>query len=153
LVRFIAPLTSGPSEDRVREIYGEIVAQDEEAEVTTVIGKVIAYVITVSGITEEEIQDVFDQHDDAMLKAGRDLQDAGVLDVTFRLLYVADIELDPRWRRRELGLTTLTQAITMLGGDCDLVALVPAHERLADYWAKLGFTQLDGRDTMVLDLG
>jgi hypothetical protein len=184
-----APLTeTEPSFTFIQVIDGEI--RDNESNV--VIGKISASLVQVGRIADagENLFDVMDgqsremaeyhaaffEPDDWEFKEGIRRQFPNILSLDLLILERAEIE--PRFRKRGLGLLAVSRTIDLFGVNCGLVAMKPfplqfrnylnsgwrppdglqdpsaafriARRKLRQYWSRVGFKRVSGTDYYAL---
>ena len=184
-----APLTeTEPSFTFIQVIDGEI--RDDESKV--VIGQISASLVQVGRIANagENLFEVMDgqsremadyhaaffEPDDWEYKEGIRRQFPNILSLDLLILERAEIE--PRFRKRGLGLLAVSRTIDLFGANCGLVAMKPfplqfrnylnsgwrppdglqdpaaafriARRKLRQYWSRVGFKRVSGTDYYAL---
>lgn len=184
-----APLTeTEQSFTFIQAIDGEI--RDDESKV--IIGQISASLVQVGRIANagEDLFEVMDgqsremaeyhatffEPNDWEYKEGIRRQFPNILSLDFLILERAEIE--PRFRKRGLGLLAVSRTIDLFGANCGLVAMMPfplqfrnylnpgwcppdglqdpaaafriARRKLRQYWSRVGFKRVIGTDYCAL---
>lgn len=119
-----------------------------------------------SGFMEEVYSTIFDPNTDDLLSVtGEEESLLNGADI----LAIDSIEMVPEHRGKRLGLLAVTRLLNTFGLDCALAVIDPtpvypenaaeadtrdtgaASKKLAAYWSRLGFVQIDGSPLMAFD--
>jgi hypothetical protein len=185
----VAPLcVSEPSHEFIQDIKGDI----RETEANVLVGRISALLVQVGRVADagENLYEIMDdgsrelgKYHIAFFKANdceyKDSIQGQFVDVFgLDLLIISEVEVEPAFRGRGLGLLAVSRTIDVFGENCGLVAMKPfplqftnyldpgwcppdcvedaktafqaATRKLRSYWARVGFKPVGGTDYCAL---
>jgi len=141
---------------------------DDEAE-RTVIGFANAWVLTpcIPGFVDD-CDSLYQDTNDVgffLTQEEKRKDPHPALEYAARVLYISAIKLDPEFRGKDRGLSTLREIITTIGYGCEACMIIPGPmgkvaegdretitKKLRDHYARTGFSRIRDTEYMVLNL-